>query len=147
MQTVLDSAKTWFLHAVVYDQELHVIVAEGFKAAEPEDIKIGDHVISGSYAIDKSTESHYFCIRFSQFVAWQVVSESFTVFEQEEVRDDTGFIQILEKSAYFSYVNSHHGWYQDVIGPGKHYRIWTEFEVVDVVTCEAPVIEPWSAPS
>jgi hypothetical protein len=147
MQTILDSAKTWFLEGVVYREELRVIVSEGFRATEPEDVTIGQLTISETYAIDTSTDSRFFCIRFPQFIAWQVVSESFTAFDKEEIRDDTGFMQILEKSAYFSYVNSSHGWYSDIIGPGKHYRIWTENEVIDVVACEPPVIEPWSASS
>ena len=145
MQTVLDSAKTWFLHAVTYQEELHVNIVEGFRAAEPEDIQVGEQLISGTYAIDPSDESRFFSIRFPQFIAWQVVSESFTAFDKEEVRDDTGFLQVLEKSAYFSYVNSCHGWYSDIIGPGKHYRLWTENEVIDVISCEVPIIESWSS--
>jgi len=25
-------------------------------------------------------------------------------------------------------------------GPGKHYRLWTENEVLDVVACEPPAV-------
>jgi hypothetical protein len=37
--------------------DLRIIVAEGFRAAEPEDITIGGHVIKGTYAIKTSEKS------------------------------------------------------------------------------------------
>ena len=58
METWLDEFDATFLHAAVYvDRELRVTVAEGFRAAEPEDITIGGHVIKGTYAIDTSEKS------------------------------------------------------------------------------------------
>lgn len=141
MRTILDEAKTWFLHDLSYDESLKIVLIEGMIGTSPEDIRIFDTVIRDTYPINTSPSSRTILIRFSQFVAWQVVNESFTTFDDYEHRDDTGFIQVIERSKYFDYVNANHGWYADVIGVGKHYRIWTENEVIDVIACEEPVIE------
>jgi len=128
---------------LVYQDELRVIVAEGFVGDQTEDLQIGDHTIKDVRTIDVSDNSRLFEIRFPKVVAWQVVNESFTSFDEYEVRDDTGTLQSLSRSKYLDYVNENHGWYDDVIGPAKHYHIWTENEVVDVVACEPPTILPW----
>lgn len=142
MRTILDDSKTWFLHCLSYDKELKLILIEGIVGTTPEDIKIRDTIICDTYPINTSPSSKMVQIRFPHFIAWQVVDESFTSFDEYEKRDDKSFLQILERSKYFDYVNASHGWYADAIGSGRHYRIWTENEVIDVVSCEEPIIEP-----
>jgi hypothetical protein len=143
MKTVLDDAKTWFLHALTYEGELRVIVAEGFVETQTQELQIGDHTICGLRPIAVSDQSRLFEIRFPGFVAWQVVDESFTAFDEYEMRDDTRALQTLSRSRYLDYVKENHGWYEDVIGPAKHYRLWTEREVVDVVAYEIPIVRSW----
>jgi hypothetical protein len=141
MKTLLDDFHTTFLHAATYaESELRIAVAEGFRAAEPEDFEILGHVIKNTYALNTSEESRLVEVHFSRPIAWQVVDESFTVFDDYEVRDDKDAIQVLTQSRYLDYVRASHGWFEDTRGPGKHYRIWTENEVVDVVACEPPTV-------
>ena len=104
MRTVLDDAKTWFLHALVYQDELRVIVAEGFVGDQTEDLQFGEHTIKDLRSVDVSDKSRLFEIRCPQFVAWQVVNESFTSFDEYEMRDDTGTLQSLSRSKYLDYV-------------------------------------------
>lgn len=144
MQTDLDDAKTWFLHGLVYQNELRIIVAEGFVSDQTEELRIGGHIIKDVRTVDMSDKSRMFEIRFPQVIAWQLVNESFTSFDEYEQRDDIGTLQALSRSKYLDYVNENHGWYEDVIGPAKHYRVWTENEVVDIVACEPPTVEPWN---
>jgi hypothetical protein len=139
MKTWLDEFEATFLHTAVYvDRELRVIVAEGFRAAEPEDIMIGGHVIKDTYAIDTSGKSRLVEIRFSEPIAWQLVDESFTAGDDYEVREDPFALQVLSRSKYLDYVRANHGWFEDMRGPAKHYRVWTENEVVDVIACGPP---------
>ncbi|MGD1907158.1 MAG: hypothetical protein ACFB0C_14335 [Leptolyngbyaceae cyanobacterium] len=130
---------------MVYQDKLRVILTEGFvgNENETEDLCIGDHTIKGVRLIDISDESRLFVVRFPEIVAWQVVDESFTSFDEYEQRDDNGVLQSLVRSKYLDYVKSNHGWFEDAIGPAKHYRVWTENEVVDVIACEPPTVEPW----
>ena len=141
MKTLLDEFHASFLHAVIYAEgELRVIVAEGFRAAEPEDITIAGHVIKGTYAINTSDKSRLGEVRFSRPIAWQLVDESFTAGNDYEVREDTFALQVLTQSRYLDYVRANHGWFEEMRGPGKHYRVWTENEVLDVVACEPPAV-------
>ncbi len=149
MKTVLDEFHMSFLHAAMYTEgDLRIIVAEGFRAAEPEDITIGGHVIKGTYAINTSEESRFVEVRFRRPIAWQLVDESFTAGNEYEVREDKFALQVLKQSRYLDYVRAHHGWFEDMgRGPGKHYRVWTENEVIDVVACESPTVEPYEGRS
>jgi len=143
MKTVLDEFHASFLHAAIYaDGNLRIIVAEGFRAAEPEDFIIGGHVIKDTYALNTSEESRLVEVLFTHPIAWQLVDESFTAFSECEVRDDIFALQVLTQSRYLDYVRANHGWFEDMRGPGKHYRVWTENEVIDVVACEPPKVAP-----
>jgi hypothetical protein len=143
MKTVLDEFRASFLHAAIYaDGNLRIIVAEGFRAAEPEDFTIGGHVIKDTYALNTSEESRLVEVLFTHPIAWQLVAESFTAFSECEVRDDIFALQVLTQSRYLDYVRANHGWFEDMRGPGKHYRVWTENEVIDVVACEPPKVAP-----
>lgn len=145
MKTLLDEFHASFLHAAIYTEVgLRIIVAEGFRAAEPEDITIGVHVIEGTYAIHTTEESRLVEVRFSRPIAWQLVDESFTAGNDYEVREDKFALQVLTQSRYLDYVRANHGWFE-AMGrrPGKHYRVWTENEVIDVVACEVPTVEPY----
>jgi hypothetical protein len=142
MKTLLDTFYASFLHAALYAEgDLRIIVAEGFRAAESEDITIAGHVIKGTYAINTSERSRQAEVRFNRPIAWQLIDESFTAADEYEVREDQFALQVLTQSRYLDYVLASHGWFHEVgRGPGKHYRVWTENEVIDVVACEAPVV-------
>ena len=145
MRTILDDAKYWFLEHIAYAgatcrSEILAVVVEGL-LGETEDLKIGDHVVSDTRPIEAGPASRKLAIRFPQPIAWQVVDESYTTFREEEERDDTSFLQVLSRSAYLDYVLAQHGWFK---GPARHYRVWTENDVIDVVATEAPLVEPWT---
>lgn len=145
MKSLLDEFHASFLHAAIYvEAELRIIVAEGFRAAEPEDITIAGHVIKGTFAIDTSEKSRLVEVRFRRPIAWQLVDESFTAGNEYEVREDKFALQVLTQSRYLDYVHANHGWFEAMgRGPGKHYRVWTENEVVDVVAGQGPTVEPY----
>ena len=141
MQTLLDDAKTWFLDRLVYAEEIGVVVVEGFRGGVPEDIQVGEHVIRDAYPVEPRDDSRRLLVRFCRPVAWQVVDESYTSANDTEVRDDDCFLQVLSSSPYLEYVTKNHGWYTDVVGPARHYRLWTEDNVIDVVAHDEPVVE------
>lgn len=147
MKTLLDDFYTWFLCQAAYAEgTLRIIVIEGFRAAEPKDLKIGGHVIKDTYDISMSGKSRLAEVRFDRPIAWQLVDESFTSGDEYEVREDASALQVLTQSRYLDYVRANHGWFPDVgRGPGKHYRVWTENEVIDVVACEAPTVALYEA--
>lgn len=147
MLTVLDEAEMWQLHAVLYQDDLRLILAEMF-VGEPNDEHTDPNptvqkLLQGSRPVEVKDESRMMVVRFPQSIAWQVVDESYTSWDDYEERDDTGVIQALSRSKYLDYVNANHGWYRDIIGSAQHYRVWTGNEVIDVISCEKPIVELW----
>jgi len=141
MKTVLDEFYTSYLRTATYtDGELRVVVVEGFRAAKPEDINILGHIIKNTYALGITERSRLIEVRFSRPIAWQLIDESFTTGTDYEVPEDKCALHVLTRSRYLDYVREHHGWFEDMRGPGKHYRIWREDEVIDVVACEPPIV-------
>lgn len=140
MRTTLDDARTWFFDGLSYEEELVVGIFKGVVEPEAEDVVVGDHtLVANTRAITRTNDRAV--VRFPSVVAWQVVDESYTTKLEAEEPDSTGFISVLGKSPYLEYVHACHGWFRDVVGPAKHYRLWTEDVVIDVVGLEPPCIE------
>lgn len=149
MRTVLDEARMWQVHTIVYQDDLRLILAEMF-VGELDDTRVDPNpvvqkILGGSRPIEVRDDSRLIIVRFPQTVTWQVVNESFTSWDDYEERDDTSVIQIITRSRYLDYVHQNHGWFRETIGPAKLYRVLTANEVVDVVACEPPTIEPWKS--
>lgn len=139
MKTPLDDAYTWFLEALGYrDGWLVIVVAEGFRAAQPSDIELPGVGIHSSYVVAPADDSRRMEIRFEGPVVWQCINESWTAYDEYEQWDDGGNLPVLARSRYLDYVNASHGWYAEIVGPGQHYRVWTEYEVIEVVASAPP---------
>ena len=139
----------WQLHAIVYRDDLQLILAEMF-VGEADDTRLDPNpvvqkILRASHPIEARDDSRLMVVRFPQAVAWQVVNESFTSWDDYEERDNTSVIQIITRSKYLDYVLQNHGWFRETIGPAKLYRVLTANEVIDVVAWEPPTIEPWKA--
>ncbi|WP_237228860.1 hypothetical protein [Rubinisphaera sp. JC750] len=152
MQTVLDEAWMWQLHAVLFQDDLRLILTEMFVGDADDTCTDPNPILQKILRETRPTEtrddSRMILVRFPQTVAWQVVDESYTSWDDYEVRDGKGALQVLSRSKYLDYVNANHGWYRDIIGAAEHYRVWTSDAVVDIVACEKPEIGPWQpAPS
>lgn len=83
-------------------------------------------------------------ISFERPVGWQVVDESWCSFDENEIRDTEGALQVIQNSAYYKYIKQQHGWYEHSLGPAKHYRVGTENEIIDVISCDEPIVEALS---
>ena len=146
MKTELDSgdASLIYLESLEYDcaeQQVIAVVVEGFRSLEPETIEVGGKDFGPVHTVEPTESSRRFRVTFTRPVAWQCVDESFTTWNAEEERDDTGYLQAITKSPYRDYVMANHGWHEDVVGPSTHYRLWTADEVLDVVALESPKLE------
>ncbi|MFA7237103.1 MAG: hypothetical protein WC058_09580 [Phycisphaeraceae bacterium] len=144
LRTELDGARMWLLRKVVYQDDLCLFLAEMFAGNPMEDRRLGNCVIEGRRKIEPREDSRHFIVRFPQFVAWQVVDETYTTKDDYEQCDDTGVLQILSRSKYLDYIKSSHGWFEATLGPAKQYRVCTANEIVDVVACQSPTVGPWT---
>lgn len=149
MRTVLDEAEMWLLQAIVYRGDLRLYLAEmllgeaGSKIPDNTLPKVKE-ILQDARPLEVRDESRLMVIRFPDAVAWQVVDENYTGTDDCE-SDDHGVLSTLTRSKYLDYVHDVHGWFRDIVGPAKHYRIWTGDEVIDVVSCSEPAIEPWES--
>ena len=64
------------------------------------------------------------------------------LFRGASVRADNSTLQVLTRSRYLDYVRANHGWFEAIFGPGKLYRICTEDDIVEVVACDPPTVQP-----
>lgn len=144
MKTILDNCKTLFLDGLLYNESLQLIVSEGILLDEPQSIQIGKGTIDDVKPIVITENSGKFKVEFDfrDVINFQVIDESYTMFDKNEIRDTDGFLQIISKSDYLSFVENNHGWYKDIIqAEGKHYRLWTESDVIDIISIKEPKIE------
>ena len=144
MKTILDNCKTLFLDGLLYNESLQLIVSEGFVLDEKQSIKVGKTTIDDVKPIERTANSRQYKVEFDfhDLINFQVINESYTTFDKSEVRDTEGFLQVISNSKYLSFVENSHGWYKDVIdNEGKHYRLWTEDEVIDIISIKEPKIE------
>jgi hypothetical protein len=144
MKTILDNCKTLFLEGLLYTETLQIVVSEGFVLDKTQSIQVGQKTIEDVRSIEKIENSSQFKIEFNfqDLINFQVINESYTSLDKNEIRDTDGFIQIVSQSQYMDFVENHHGWYKDILNnEAKLYRIWTEDEVIDVVSIKEPRIE------
>lgn len=142
MKTVLDEGYTWFLDALLYrDSQLVIVVVEGFRASEPESMEVPGVGLLDARPIEPAPHSRRVAIRFRRPVAWQHVDESWTAGDEYEQHEGDGKLRVLTRSRYMDYVNASHGWFADIVGPAKHYRVWTENDVIEIVSSDPPMIE------
>lgn len=143
MRAILDDVPYWFIHAVNYQGWLRIILVEGRRSDESQLLHFHAASIDDLHSIEICESSRLLSVRFPETIAWQVVDERYTVFDEYEQCDDDHTLRVYSRSRYLDYVNQHHGLFQHLVGPARHYRLWSPDEVIDVVSCEEPVVEPW----
>ena len=146
MHSLLDN-KNWFLHGLEYQGTLRVVVVEA-RTGERKEEDYQDEtnetlrkILQGSVPIEVHQDSMYARVVFERVVAWQAIDESYTSWDDYEIRDDNSSLQVLSRSRYLEHINKHHGWYKDVVGLAQHYRVLTYDEIIDVVAIEPPTVE------
>jgi hypothetical protein len=141
VQTVLDEANTWFFHALVHrDEKLQVIVAEGIKAVQPEDLVIGGANLGPSWRVEVTDASRWVCISFGRVCAYQAINESLTLADEYEVFD-RGFLRVYERSRYLDFLQAHAIMQHSLAEAARHYCLLTKEQSIDVVAVGEPGFE------
>lgn len=141
MKSLLDNGHSWILERLEYADGLDIYLRE-LKRGPLQDAKIGGSTIKNVFPLQADEGSLLTRVSFSDLLTWQCLNESATTDFPGDVHESSGFLAVLSSSAYLSYVLSNHGWYVDVQErPVRHYRVWSENEILDVVSFGSPVIE------
>lgn len=116
MKTDLDKHKSWINTKIILDTHLIIEMEE-----------IGNSAVRSK-------------IEFDDFLCWQCFDESADVQDKTEVVESRGFIATISKSKYLDYAKAAFGWYMDIKPPVKLYRIWSEDDIVEVITYKEPKV-------
>ncbi len=145
MKSLLDNGHSWILERLEYADGLDIYLRE-LKRGPLQDAEIGGSTIKDVYPLQSCEGSLLTRVSFSDLLAWQCLNESATTDFAGDVYESSGFLAVLSSSAYLSYVLSKHGWYVEVQErPVRHYRVWSENEIFDVVSFGSPEIEAVNA--
>jgi len=140
--SILKSADTWFFEKASFglDGSLVIEIVEGIQSEEKELVEIDDNNSLGPYYPVKVTEnSSIVAVKFSGVLTYSTTNESY----------DIGDDQLIKKGKYlFECTNSRYlnniknSTSIDGLAENyKHYFLWTEDYLIDVIATESPIIE------
>lgn len=149
MQTLLNEFYQCHLLAIVYEQgSLSILIAEAFRAEEPSDVEILGMTIKGSYAVEPSEKSRVVQVLFPEPVIWQVSLEDRRSPNVYDVHDAQDPLRVYAQSRYLDFARQQAWFVEDDPAKGgpRHYGVFTEFEIIDVVASAAPTVRLYSGP-
>ena len=125
------------------DNELKILISgsyEGEKGSEVDET-LDDNIIDilKEAVPVYQDENKLYEIIFPNYIIYQVRNESYCSYDESEIRKGRRLI-IFEKSKLLGYFGSvtDCGLYPD---EWKHYGVYTEDHIIDVITCEKPIIK------
>lgn len=126
------------------DNELLLEVKGGLVANEERDVYVTAEKSIKAHSVSIDNEAPYYSLFFDNYVAYQVLNESFAAGSEKDVYEMVGprrRLVVFSESGYMDYILKET--FADDIFPGemKHYGIFTEDHVVHVIAFKDPLIE------
>lgn len=126
------------------DNNLTIIIALSYTGEKGEDIPqatngVLKNIFKNTIPVYKDWQNVYE-IYFDSYVMYQVRNESFTSFDKEEIRCGKRLI-IFEKSKLLDYVKTVIWADEKYFGEYKHYGIYTENQIIDVISQTEPKVK------
>ena len=143
MKSTLDKCDGIILDNLNYQNqgELTIMLTELILSDSKTDLIFGNgKVIKDLTPLEPTTNSRKFKVEFKEVVFHQVLDESCCTWDNYEIRDGKDILQELGKSRYLDFVNENFPFYSALDRKGKHYRLLTSTEVIDVISYDKPNI-------
>ena len=145
--SIINKSTLWFFELLSQNgSALQLILSEGIVGNKDGFIELlgKTHYIGKQIEITKKSKRVSFA--FNHYLAYQIIDETFTARDSDEIhesekKDKSYNYQIIIKSKYLDYLNEEHGWYIDVVGPVKLYRICSRDYIVEVASFEPPILK------
>lgn len=138
----------FLIRLVEKDNSLYIYICGSYaKKTSFEDAKaLGDYlnnetiteIISESKSIIPDNSVVY-CIYFESYVGYNVSWESYILGNDEEEFEYGKCFRIYSKSKYLDYMTSN-TFAEQVLGKLTHYGVYCEWQIIDVVSDEEPII-------
>jgi hypothetical protein len=121
---------------------LNIEVWESFRSPVSEDVIVGDKIFNDCHKVSINGYGTSFNISFINYVAYQVLNESFYSFHgaQNFVGGKYATFCVFPKSSYLDFVLKET--YADAIYPEemKHYALYCPNHIVHIISLNEPVI-------
>lgn len=138
----------FLIRLVEKDNSLYIYICGSYaKKTSFEDAKaLGDYlnnetiteIISESKSIIPDNSVVY-CIYFESYVGYNVSWESYILGDDEEEFEHGKCFRIYSKSKYLDYMTSN-TFAEQVLGKLTHYGVYCEWQIIDVISDEEPII-------
>lgn len=129
MKTILDqSLSEFFFHDISYLYN------------DAEDCNELNIFLVESEFADNAPPKRLAKVSFIDPIIWQQMEELHSSFDEYEIRDDGGVIQVIERSRYFDFVNNTYPWHEEIRGRAIHVRVWSHDIVSEVIVNNLPTV-------
>lgn len=143
MQTVLDTAHTWFLDSIAQELNgaLTIRLVEGIKGGERQFVEVGETALGPYFPVRVEAESRCVEVSFPNAHAFFVFNESFNKSDPALKKEGNGrFLYVADASSFRTFVESRTLVTQLIDEPYQEYVLWCEDRVLHVLSSDPPVI-------
>jgi hypothetical protein len=134
METVLDTAHTWFLEACTQlpSGELRIRLAEGIKGNNRLPVQVGEKTLGPYFPVTIEATSRVVEIRFFYALALFTYNESYDKRDSELVTEGKTFLQRVSDSSFRKYISTRTTALELGVEPLTEWLLWTENQVFQV---------------
>lgn len=132
----INQSKYLYLHKAWEEKDLELNI-EISEATASDDGTSNNHDNYNAIVTDASCKSYK--IVFRDYVAWNVLNESYSQVDNEEVFEGNVF-RVYTKSKYLEFIDKATVASDDYPGPLKHFEIVCLNHIVDIVTSNGPEV-------
>ena len=144
METILDTASTWFLEHFIQrpNGELRILLAEGRQSDEAQKVEIEPgNFIGPAFEVTVTEHSRVAEVVFSDPLGFFTHRESFdSVDPDREMERGGSYIREVTSSSLRSYASKATGILETWYGEVREYHIWSEDQVLQVFCTEPPEV-------
>ena len=142
MQTVLDTAHTWFLESCTQlpSGELRIRLAEGIKGTERFPVQVGDSVLGPYFPVTIEPTSRAVEVLFPYALALFTCNESYDAADPELLTEERTVLRKVTASSFRKYLSTNTTAIELGREPLLEYLLWTENQVFQVFASGEPEV-------
>ncbi len=122
------------------ENSLLLEISEGIVSDLKEDLIVGEATIEGVSSVDITNDSATYYVEFDHYVAYSVLDESYTVWDEYGKWEGHKF-RVYTKSHFLEYISKDTFADDDYPGPYRHYALICENHIVHIASCNPPTIK------
>lgn len=143
MQSILDTAHSLFLENYKQnpDGSLVISVVEGIRTQNKQAVTIADKYIGDFFSVEVKESSRVAQIKFNSVEILLTYNESYDSGDKNLEFDDTSFIRKVTQSTFREFANQTCFYFESEGGKFDEYVVFTEDQVFQIFSKDAPFIE------